>query len=91
MGLGGSQVPSTSITPAPGLSCALAPLLPRQQQLFLFPEVFSQQPSLGDGAAGGAGGAQGADRETGGRELCPSTGRLPLPLRPYCPLPGALA
>lgn len=81
MGLGESQVPSTSTTPAPGLSCALAPLLPRQQQLFLFPEVFSQQPSLGDGAAGGAGGAQGADRGVAGS--C-------APRQAGCPFPSGL-
>lgn len=54
----GSPRSPTFATPAPGLSCALAPVLPHQQELFLFPAVFSQQPLLGgDGAAGGEGGA----------------------------------
>lgn len=48
MGPGSPRSP-TFTTPAPGLSCALAPILPHQQQLFLFPAVFSQQPSLGGG------------------------------------------
>lgn len=54
----GSPRSSTFTTPAPGLSCALAPGLPHQQQLFLFPAFSVNSPCCGgDGAAGGEGGA----------------------------------
>lgn len=43
----GSSRPPTFTTPAPGLSCALAPILPHQQQLFLFP-AFSVNSPVGE-------------------------------------------
>lgn len=45
-GLGNPRSPISTAS-APGLSCALALILPHQQRLFLFPAVFSQQPLLG--------------------------------------------
>lgn len=77
MGPGSPRSP-TFTTPAPGLSCALAPILPHQQQLFLFPAVFSQQPSLG-GGMGQQEEREGLEKAAAG--LCPFKGGLPPPGR----------
>lgn len=101
-GAGESQGLSTSATPAPGLSCALAPILPRQHSYFYSLQFSVGSPCVcvaggggaGNGTARGVGGAGGAHWATGVAEgpQCPSKGRLPpAPRRPPCPLPGGPA
>lgn len=101
-GAGESQGLSISATPAPGLSCALAPILPRQHSYFYSLQFSVGSPCVcvaggggaGNGTARGVGRAGGAHWATGVAEgpQCPSKGRLPpAPRRPPCPLPGGPA
>lgn len=77
----GWGIPSSvhSTTPAPGPSCALAPILPHQQQLFLFPAVFSQQSLLGGWDSRRSKRSWRSPQAAGvaGEPLYPSKGRLP--------------
>lgn len=100
-GAGESQGLSASATPAPGLSCALAPILPHQHSYFYSLQFSVNSPCVcvaggaaGHGTARGVGGARGAHWAVGmaGEPWCPSMGRLPLAARrPPCPLLGGLA